>query len=396
MDQGNPTTKTTPPNFDVNEAIQCAVGTVSKNLITFGQNFPSDTTERNLYHPRRAHGNFPEGSNYEWTTSFWTGMLWLAYELTEDDKYRLVAEGHIPSFIDRIEQKLDVDTHDLGFLYTLACVASWRLTGNEQAKAAAILAAKQLMTRCLEKAGIIQAWGNLNDPAQRGRAIVDSLLNLPLLYWASKVTGDPQFAATAHRHAAQVRDYMIRPDHTTYHTFYWDPESGEPLYGNTAQGFSDDSCWARGQAWSIYGFLLNYRYTGDATFLETARHTADYFLANLPKDHVAYWDLIFKEGSNEQRDSSAAAIAVCGLQEMAQWLPDGPERQRYQTAAENILASLAQNYTPCNRSESNALLLHGVYDKNTGRGVDEGTLWGDYFYLEALMRARNPNWQLYW
>jgi unsaturated chondroitin disaccharide hydrolase len=396
MEQVNPSSNTTLPKFDVNSAVQYALETVGKNLITFGQNFPNDTTEKNLYYLRPARGNFTEGSNYEWTTSFWTGMLWLAYELTEDDKYRLAAEAHIPSFIERIEQKLDVDTHDLGFLYTLACVAPWRLTGNEQAKAAAILAAEQLMSRYLEKAGIIQAWGNLNDPAQRGRTIVDSLLNTPLLYWASEMTGDPQFAAAAQRHAAQVRDHMIRPDHTTYHTFFWNPENGEPLYGNTAQGFSDNSCWARGQAWAIYGFMLNYRYTSDATFLETARRTADYFLAHLPEDHVAYWDLIFKEGSKEERDSSAAAIAVCGLQEMIQWLPAGPERQRYHEAAHKILASLAQNYAACNSSESNALILHGVYDKNTGRGVNEGTLWGDYFYLEALMRMGNPNWELYW
>ena len=390
------TMKHAAPKFDLNNAIQCALATVDNNLITFGNTFPNDTTVKNIYYPRPAHGNFAEGSNYEWTTSFWTGMLWLAYELSGSDKYRQVAERHILSFAERIKQKLDVDTHDLGFLYSLACVAPWRLTKNEQAREAALLAANQLMTRYHKKAGIIQAWGDLNDPTQRGRTIVDSLLNMPLLYWTSEVTGDPQFATAAHHHAMQVCTHMIRPDNTTYHTFYWDTESGEPLYGRTAQGFSDDSCWARGQAWSIYGFLLNYRYTRDSTFLETAQKTADYFLANLPEDHVAYWDLVFKEGSSEERDSSAAAIAVCGLLEMVQWLPDGPQRQRYQAAADNILASLAQNYAACDPSKSNALLLHSVYDKNTNRGVDEGTLWGDYFYLEALMRAHNQNWQLYW
>lgn len=400
MEQVNSTLKSVMnqslPPFDLSRAIQCALDTIDNNLIIFGNAFPDDTTVDNFYYPRRVRGNFAEGSNYEWTTSFWTGMLWLAYELTENDKYRQAAESHISSFIERIEQKLDIDTHDLGFLYTLACVAPWRLTGNEYAKEAALLAAAHLMSRYHEKAGIIQAWGDLNDPAQRGRAIVDSLLNMPLLYWASEMTGDSRFATAAHRHAGQVRDQMIRPDHTTYHTFYWDPESGKPLYGRTAQGYSDDSCWARGQAWSIYGFLLNYRYTNDMTFLEAAQHTADYFLANLPADHVVYWDLIFKEGSHEERDSSAAAIAVCGLQEMVKCLPDNPESQRYQEAANKILASLAQNYVVCDRSKTNALLLHGVYDKNTKRGVDEGTLWGDYFYLEALMRTRRPDWQLYW
>ena len=400
MEQGNitidSTTKQNSPKLDLDRAVQCALVTIDSNLVTFADTFPNDTTVNNIYYPRPARGNFAEGSNYEWTTSFWTGMLWLAYELTGSAKYRQAAERHILSFAERIEQKIDVDTHDLGFLYSLACVAPWRLTANEKARKAALLAANQLMTRYHEKAGIIQAWGDLNDPAQRGRTIVDSLLNMPLLYWASEMTGDSRFATAAYHHAMQVHTHMIRPDNTTYHTFYWDTESGEPLYGRTAQGYADDSCWARGQAWSIYGFLLNYRYTRDATFLETARKTADYYLANLPEDHIAYWDLVFKEGSQEERDSSAAAIAVCGLLEMVQWLPDGPERQRYETAARKMLTSLAQNYAACDPAASNALLLHSVYDKNTNRGVDEGTLWGDYFYLEALVRTRHQNWQLYW
>lgn len=376
-------------------AIQCALDTIEKNIETFGDRFPDDTTVGNAYQRRRTRGGFAEGSNFDWTTGFWPGIFWLAYELSGNEMYRHAAERLLPSFVERIKQKIDVETHDLGFLYTPSCIAAWRLTGHEEAKAAALLAAEQLLTRYHEKAGIIQAWGNLNDPAQRGRTIVDSLLNMPLLYWASEVTGDPRFARAAYRHAGQVRDHMVRHDYTTYHTFYWDPESGRPLGGQTAQGYADDSCWARGQAWSIYGFLLNYRYSSDATFLETARKTADYFLDNLPDDYVAYWDLVFRAGS-EERDSSAAAVAVCGLYELARCLPDDRDRQRYQEAATNILGSLIKNYSTCNYPESNALLLHGVYDKPKKRGVDEGNLWGDYFYLEALTRTRNPEWQLYW
>jgi unsaturated chondroitin disaccharide hydrolase len=388
--------KQTYQEFDVQSAIQCALDTVARNLATFGDGFPGDTTENNVYNLRRARGDFAEGSNYDWTTSFWTGMLWLAYELTVDEKYRQAAEGHIASFVERIEKKIDVETHDLGFLYTLACVAPWRLTGNEEAKQTALAAADQLMGRYFEEAGIIQAWGDLNDPAQRGRAIVDSLLNMPLLYWATEETGDTHYTEAAQRHAGRLRDNMVRPDFTTYHTFYWDPESGLPLKGKTAQGHSDESCWSRGQAWAIYGFLLNYRYTGDESFLKTAQRIADYFLAHLPEDQVVYWDLVFDDNSDEERDSSAAAIAVCGLLELTRWLPEGDDQQRYREAAEKILASLAQNYAPCGHPYSNALLLHGVYDKRTGRGIDEGTLWGDYFYLEALMRFQNPEWQLYW
>ncbi|MEJ2148683.1 MAG: glycoside hydrolase family 88 protein, partial [Chloroflexota bacterium] len=197
-------------------------------------------------------------------------------------------------------------------------------------------------------------------------------------------------------HATQLRDHVVRPDSTTYHIFYWDAETGEPLRGSTVQGYADTSCWARGQAWAIYGFTLSYRYTGDEKFLHTAERCADYFLDHLPADYVAYWDLVFEDGSDEERDSSAAAIAACGLQELSNRLPDGERKQCYQSAAETILTSLARYYTPSDGIESNALLLHGVYDKPKAVGVDEGTLWGDYFYLEALARALDPDRDLYW
>ena len=383
-------------SFNIQHAIQCALETISANLVTFGDRYPDDTTVDNIYSLRRAQNSFVEGSNYGWTTGFWPGVLWLAYELSGSEVYLHGAERHIQSFVTRIEEKIDLDTHDVGFLYTLTCVAPWRLTGNTYARQTALQAAEHLMTRYLHHAGIIQAWGKLDDPQQCGNTIVDSLMNMPLLYWASEITGERRFAEAAHRHASQIRDHFVRPDNTTYHTFYWDVNTGQPLGGSTAQGYTADSCWARGQAWAIYGFTLNYRYTSDETFLSTAERCADYFLDHLPEDHVAYWDLVFGDGSDEERDSSAAAIAVCGLQELARCFPNGDQRQRYQTAAETILASLVTQYAACHQPESNTLLLHSVYDKPKAIGVDEGSLWGDYFYLEALTRTVNPDWELYW
>ncbi len=384
------------PPLDVQAALHCALRTIDRNLVTFATLFPDDTTTNNVYQPRRPRGGQPLGSNFDWTPGFWTGMLWLAYELTGDERYRQGAEQQLPSYVDRLDRKIYVNTHDLGFLYTLSCVAPWRLTGNPTAREAALAAADLLMVRYLDTTGIIQAWGDLDDPQQRGRAIIDSLMNMPLLYWATEVSGDGRCAAAARRHAAQLREYMARPDNTTYHTFYWDPATGAPLGGKTAQGYADDSCWARGQAWAIYGFALNYRHTEDPALLHAASACADYFLAHLPADYVPYWDLVFTDGSSEERDSSAAAIAVCGLQEIIHWLPDGPQRERYAAAAGTILASLAENYATCSHPESNALILHGVYGKPQGSGVDEGNLWGDYFYLEALARAIKPEWQPYW
>ncbi|MEO3773062.1 glycoside hydrolase family 88 protein [Micromonospora sp. B9E7] len=377
-------------------AVAAAIRTVDANIATFDDRYPADTTDANRYPLRPPHAGQPEGANVGWTTSFWPGMLWLAHDLTGDDRHLRAALSHVASFAGRVNRGIDLDTHDLGFLYTLACVTPARRTGDPQARGAALAAADHLMTRVLEPAGIIQAWGDLNDPRQRGRTIIDSLMNTPLLFWASHTTGDDRYAAAARRHTAQLRQHILRPDGTTFHTFYWDPDSGVPLRGETEQGHADHSCWARGQAWGIYGFSLNHRHIGDPALLAAASACAERFLAHLPNDHVAYWDLEFGDGSGQERDSSAAAIAVCGLLELADNLTDRASAGRYRTAAAEILRSLIDHYSTGGHPVSNALILHGVYDKPKGVGVDEGTLWGDYFYLEALTRATIPGWTSPW
>jgi len=213
-----------------------------------------------------------------------------------------------------------------------------------------------------------------------------------LLYWATRESGDGRYHEAAHRHARQAARYLVREDASTFHTYYFDADTGAPRYGDTHQGYRDDSCWARGQAWGIYGFVLSYAYTRDPVFLETACRVADYFLAHLPADRVAYWDLSFTDGSGEERDSSASAIAASGLLELVRWLPEG-EGERYGRAAQDMLASLSEGYAA--PPESNALLLHGVYGKPNGSGIDEANLWGDYFYLEALTRL-SRDWKPYW
>jgi unsaturated chondroitin disaccharide hydrolase len=381
---------------EVTDAIAAALKKIAANLTTFADVYPHDHTSENVYLPRQAANGYAEGCNVGWTTGFWPGMLWLAYELTDAAEYRRAGLQQAQRFTERLRDKIDIDHHDLGFLYTLACIAPWRLTGDAAAGQTAIAAADQLLTRYFERAGIVQAWGRLDDPQERGRVIADSLMNLPLLYWAGEVTGAAHYAEAARRHAGQIRDHLVRPDGSTFHTFYFDPESGAPLYGKTAQGAADHSCWSRGQAWTIYGFVLSYGYTGDDSFLRAACRVADYFLDHLPEDGVPYWDLVFSEGGAEERDSSAAAIAVCGLQELVRRHPDGAEGRRYLSSARRILGSLIRDYSTMRRPDSNALLLHGVYSKPHGAGVDEGNLWGDYFYLEALTRLAKPDWKPYW
>ncbi len=359
---------------------------IRRHLIEFGDKFPAEAA---------VDGRYPLTENVEWTTSFWTGQLWLAWEMSGDEVFREMAEKHVRSFGARIAGRHDTNTHDLGFLYTLSCVAAWRLTGNRDARGFSLLAAEALLERFHPRAKIIQAWGDLKDPAQAGRMIIDCTMNLPLLYWATEQTGDPRFADAAKAHVQQSATYLIRPDASTYHTYYMDVETGAPRYGNTQQGYADDSCWSRGQAWGIYGFLLSYIYTGDRDMIALSKRLANYFLNRLPEDYVCHWDLALL-GTDALRDSSSAAIAVCGLLELVKHLPvTDPDRARYQQWAEGIMSSLTKHYLAGSDEACNGLLKHSVYHLASNKGVDECSSWGDYFYVEALMRV-TQSWKVYW
>lgn len=371
---------------DCDKAIRFVLTKIDQNMTLFKDTFPSPASVNLVYE---------QWGNVEWTPGFWTGMLWLAYEVTGEAKYRLAAEAHLESYRVRLRQKEHTETHDLGFLYTLSCVAAYKLTDNEEAKRTALHAADLLYGRYFEKAGIIQAWGNLDNPKQRGRMIIDCCMNLPLLYWASETTGDSKYNRIAKSHVQQAMNYLIRDDASSFHTFYMDVETGEPKHGTTAQGYSDDSCWSRGQAWALYGFPLSYIYTREEELLDAGQKVANYYLNRQPEDDVAYWDLIFTEG-DEERDSSAAAIAACGLMELARHLPlANPYRRTYESASLRMLRSLAERYTTESISESNGILQHAVYGKPLGNGVDECCIWGDYYYFEALVRAK-MYWRTYW
>lgn len=362
-----------------------ALARIDRALPDFSGSFPA---------PSSVNGRYAPMDNSEWTNGFWTGVLWLAHEASGKPGYRAAAEATLPSFVERVDQRIGVDHHDLGFLYTLSCCAADQLTDNAEARRAGILAAELLLARFDKTAEVIQAWGDFNDPAQRGRMIIDCNLNLPLLWWASNQTGDRRFADAANRHVAKAARYLVRPDYSTFHTFYMDTENGEPRFGSTHQGFSDDSAWARGQAWGIYGFALAFRHTGDAAYLDLAAHLADYFLARLPDDGICYWDLIFTSG-DEPRDSSAAAIAACGLLELAAMLPlTAHKRNVYGQAAARMLTALDQScLSPL--ASSNGILDHAVYHWPNKVGVDECCIWGDYFYMEALLRLQRA-WKPYW
>ncbi|MDH6363963.1 unsaturated chondroitin disaccharide hydrolase [Enterococcus sp. PF1-24] len=360
---------------------------ISENQKVFKTMVIPAASENLVYQPEK---------NVDWTASFWVGMLFLAKELTDSTAFDETIKMQMESFQNRLDKKIELETHDIGFLYVLSAIADYYVNKNESSKKMAIQAADLLMTRYSEKAQIIQAWGNLDDPAERGRMIIDCLMNLPLLYFASQVTGDEKYQLAAYAHAKQTQKYIVRPNFTTYHTYFFDTETGAAIGGKTAQGYSDESCWARGQAWGIYGFTLSYLHTGDKSFIDTAKKLADYFISKLPADKICYWDLIFNDGSGQERDSSAAAIAACGLLELSRQLPlSDRDHLRYEAVALEIMAALSKGYTTKNTPQSNGILLEGVYDKNSNKGVKECMSWGDYYYVEALTRL-TMTWYRYW
>lgn len=371
---------------EVKNAIDLVIKQIDANMEYFKEKFPSSATKNNQY------GII---ENIEWTDGFWTGLLWLAYEYTGDEKYRELADKNVASFKNRVEKDIELDHHDLGFLYSLATVSGYKLTGSEDAREASIKAANKLISRYQEKGEFIQAWGELGSK-DHYRFIIDCLLNIPLLYWASDETGDAKYRNIANKHFVTSCNNVIRDDASAFHTFYMDNETGKPLRGVTRQGYSDDSAWARGQAWGVYGIPLNYRYTRNESCFNLYEGMTNYFLNRLPKDNVCYWDLIFNDGDDHSKDSSAAAIAVCGMHEMNKYLPEVDENKEvYKYAMHNILRSLIENYMNPEIESGKPVLLHGVYSWHSGKGVDEGNIWGDYFFLEALIRFYK-DWNLYW
>jgi unsaturated chondroitin disaccharide hydrolase len=376
--------------YDVKKSLDISVELVIHNLEKFTNHFP-DSNSYDLF--------YPQTENVEWTTGFWTGEIWLAYEMSGHEKLKQAGNIQVESFLKRIIDKIDVNHHDMGFLYSPSCVAAYQLTGNETAKKAAIMAADNLMERFIENGQYFQAWGEIG-ARDNSRLIIDCLLNMPLLFWATEVTGDSIYSEKAEAHIKTAMNYVIRPDNSTYHTYYFDVETGEPVKGVTHQGNRDGSAWSRGQAWGIYGAALSYKRLKDPMYLDVFKKVTDYFIEHLPEDLIPYWDFDFDTGSDEPRDSSAAAIACCGMLEMAKYMTE-EDALHYTEMAKKILKALVESCQVASPKISNGLLLHGTYAKDSpnnpcnNRGVDECNTWGDYFFLEALVRLQK-DWKPYW
>jgi unsaturated chondroitin disaccharide hydrolase len=336
--------------------------------------------------PERAkNGHWCQEESGGWVGGHWVGLLWLAFVHTGDSRYATAARAWAARLLPR---QWDTTTHDLGFLFELSFVLGSKVTGDASLKAPAIQAARTLSRRFNARGNFIQAWGPLDGLAsQRGRAIIDTMMNLDLLFWARHESGDPGLAEIAVKQAYTALERHVRPDWSTAHVADFDPDTGAFLKQDTAQGMSATSCWSRGQAWAMYGFAECYRETRDPTFLDVARHLANYCLLHLPEDRVPYWDYDSPLIPDDVRDSSAAAILASGLLNLSRL--DVEQTQRWYGASLAMLESLWHNYS-ARGTEEPCILLHATSSKTAGY-MDHGLIYGDYYFVEALTRLAKPD-----
>lgn len=340
----------------------------------------------------------------DWTGGFWPGNLWYMFEYTHQNTWKADAVKWTESLE---SNQYNTSHHDLGFMMYCSYGNAFRLTQNEKYKQILIQSAKSLAQRYNPNVGCIESWNSRlswdGKTMWHFPVIIDNMMNLELLFFASKETGDSTFSNIAIRHAETTMKYHIRPDYSTYHVVNYDTLTGKMLNQQTCQGYADNSTWARGQAWAIYGFTMVYRETGDKRFLETAKKLADFYIhhPNLPADKVPYWDFNVnqkgfipdwkynpKKLSYVPRDASAAAIVASALFELSGY--PGNEGKEFRDFAEASLTSLSSpEYLAKPSTNGHFLLKHSVGSFPHGVEIDVPLVYADYYFLEALLRFRN-------
>lgn len=318
----------------------------------------------------------------DWTSGFFPGSLWLLYDYTQDTKWHHAATN----YTERLERiKNFRGHHDVGFMLGCSYGQGWRLTQNPAYRDVLIQGARSLATRYRPEVGLIRSWdfGRWKYPV-----IVDNLMNLELLTFASRETGDPQFRAIAISHANRTLQNHFRADFSSYHVVDYNPTNGEVLGRTTQQGAADHSAWARGQAWGLYGYTALFRETGDITYLKQATNIANFLLHHprLPADKIPYWDFDAPQQPEAPRDASAAAIMSSALLELCHYVR-GPARREYlQLARRQLLSLSSPAYRAAPGTNGNFLLLHSVGSHPERKEIDVPLNYADYYYLEALLR----------
>jgi unsaturated chondroitin disaccharide hydrolase len=356
--------------------------------ITNKINFTSEQIGASFPHIS-INGKYDNNDLDWWTNGFWPGLLWLIYNETKDDRLKSIAQ--------ECEEKLDKPLweyeklhHDVGFMWELSAVANYRLTGNEKSRTRGLIAASHMASRFNVKGNFIRAWNYEPNVDVSGWAIIDCMMNLPLLYWASEELKDPRYKHIAMAHADTVIREFVRADGSVHHIVCFDAETGECIGHNGGQGYCEGSSWSRGQAWALYGFVLSYIYTKKQEYLDTAKKVAHYFISNIQDDYIPLCD--FRAPKEPIiKDSTAGAIAASGLIELSKFVDDF-ESEMYLKNAIKILKALEEKCVNWSLQEQAILTMGTVaYDRN----INVPIIYGDYYFAEAISKLKGNN-ILFW
>jgi unsaturated chondroitin disaccharide hydrolase len=341
-------------------------------------------------HPRLIETNeteWEEVTNHKliWTSGFYPGILWYAFDVTGNERWKDEAIKRTEVFEDF---KNITEHHDIGFMMFPAYGLGYEIGGKKEYKDVLLTSANSLASRFNPKVGTIRSWSNKMHPRWKQHiTIIDNMLNLELLFWAAKHGGDKKLYDIAVTHAETTMKNHFRPDYTSWHVLEYDSITGAVLNRNTKQGFADDSRWSRGQAWGVYGYTMVYKETKDKKFLDFAQKITDKYLSLLPEDMVPCWDFDVANDPKEEKDASAAAIVASALLDLSILVEDRADQERYYNAAIKMLKSLgSEKYSAVGKADS--FLLHSTGAKSLGHEIDVALIYADYYYIEALDRLK--------
>ena len=359
---------------------------------TLGTNFPYVTLPSGAWDTLSAsHSAGYQGANWShgnWFCGFWVGLLVAAYLRTRNETYLALAKERMLLVAPRAN---DGNTHDIGFIFYPSAITLFHVTCDAHYADIAAQAADRLRRRLImtPRGSYISAWGPLDDMRGRRSSAIDTMANLPLLYWAAKYQDDASFTLAGEAHAMMTRESFIRPDMSTYHAVEYDIETGERARGFTFQGYADSSCWPRGQAWAIYGYTRTAEATGKRVYLDLAEELSGYFLKRTGPSLVPPWDFDDPAVPNTLLDTAASAIVASAFADMAALHPDPKKGEVWGQRARDILAVLCERHLA--RDEAHrGLLRHGCYSKPHNQGVDSAVMFGDFFFMEALCSVVMP------
>ncbi|MHB8727250.1 MAG: glycoside hydrolase family 88 protein [Casimicrobiaceae bacterium] len=375
-----------------NEALDLLALKIAEDESTIGIEFPHVTSPDGRWETYPASwsaGYLGDAwSHGHWTCGFWVGLLVAAHLHTGEGKYLEWARERMRLVAQRA---VDANTHDIGFIFDGSAIPAHYVTGDAWYANIALTAANQLRARLVptRDGAYLSSWGPLSDQRARCSSAIDTMANLPLLYWAARHTGDGSFLHAAEAHARKTSNAFIRPDMSTYHAVTYDAISGARLRGYTFQGFNDESMWSRGQAWAIYGYATTARETRDPAYMRQAELLADHYLRRLGGAIVPPWDFDDPSAPKTNEDSATAAIVSSAFLEIALLQPEGEASHRWRQRAVTMLEGLCEHYLarePAHRG----LLLHSCYSRPHGQGVDAATMFGDFYFVEAICKITMP------